>query len=415
MSAGVAGKLHWGTQYNVTLSGEDEESTFNDFIEEWSGTLQASVTQPLLRGAGRTVNKARIWQAENARYQSEEALRLTVMQTMGDVIKAYWDLAGSVENVRVRRKSVDNAERLLEITQKRLDIGTASPLDVVQAQAGVATRQSDLISAQSLVADAGDQLKRLANIQDDGRLSGKLLMPVDRPSPEPVVLDVESSIDLALEHRPEVRNADLAIANAEIGLQEARNGLLPQLDLQGSVSRGGRDHKPREVFYGIRDNNDHTWSVGLTGSLPLRNRSARGNYHVAEIGLDEAALRKEQTIQDLILRVRVAARAVDTNQFLVESNRQTRLVQETNLKAEERRLTLGLTTNFQILQVEEDLTTAEVGELRAMIELEKSLVDLSLSEGVLLDRLGIEFAAPEARRPTNYFRGITPFVNPRGN
>ena len=108
------------------------------------------------------------------------------------------------------------------------------------------------------------------------------------------------------------------------------------------------------------------------------------------------------------LPVRLAARAVDTSQILVESNRQTRALQETNVVAEEKRLRLGVTTSYQVLQIQGDLTAAQTQEVQAQVAYEKALVDLRLAEGAILSALGIEFGAPEPERPVSYVRSVVP-------
>lgn len=413
LSATLSGKLHWGTQYQLSLSLTDEETTFNNFIEEWGGGASLTITQPLLRGFGKKANLARVRQAKNARLQSEETVRLTVMRTIGDVVRSYWDLVGAIQNVRVRRTSVENAERLLDITQRRMDIGTAAPIDVVQAQAGVAVRQSDLISAMAQSDDAGDLLKRLLNLQEDSQLSRDTLVPTDRPNPANIETDFEASVAQAMNNRPEIRTAELNIENADIERKRSRNDMLPQVDVTATYSRGGRGHKIHNVTEGFGDSTDNLVSVGVSGSLPIRNRAARGAYHSAEMSLRESELQYEKTIQDLVLEVSRAFRAVQTNRILVESNRQSRIVQESNLAAEEKRLQLGLTTNFRVLEIEEDLTTAEVQELQAQIALEKAVIDLAVAEGALLDDLGIVFEAPESERTTTYLQSVWPLWNGR--
>jgi len=412
MQSSINGTLPWGLQYSLGLHLNDDENTFNRFIEEWSGGLQLRLTQPLFRGRGKIATLARIREAKNSRIASEATVRLTTMNSLSEVIQAYWDLVGAIENLRVRTKSVDNAERLLDITQKRLKIGTAAPLDVVQSQAGLATRQSDLISARSQVADSADRLKRMLNMQEHGVLSGKPIVPTDRPSPSTKTIDPDESIKDALKFRPEIVSSQISIKNAELERKRAKNDMLPQLDVTTTVSQGGRGHFPSDVFDGIRTAADNSYSVSFTGSLPLRNRAARGAYHTAEINEREAEAQLKKVKQDLVLNVRLAIRSVETSRILVESTHQARLVQETNLSAEEQRLKLGLTTNYQVLQIEEDLTNAEVQEVQAQISLEKALVQLELAQGTLLKDLGIKFEPPAPQKPVGYIQSVLPWQIP---
>jgi len=412
----LGGKLRWGTLYEVAFNLDKTESTYNQFIEEWNGGLTLTLSQPLLRGRGSKVNLARIRMARNARKASDLQLLLSVMTTVSEVVKGYWDLVGAIEGVTVREESLANAERLLDVSQKRLDIGTAAAIEVLQAKAGVATRQSDLIAARSTVADAQDRLKQLLNLRDDGVFSSKLIMPTDRPSVGELDIEalgavedeLQESIGIALQSRPEILMAQVEIETGKIERSRAANDLLPTFDITGTLYQGGRDHYLSGVFDGVRERSDDTYSYGFQGSIPIGNRAARGQFERAKLSLRQSAQRLEKAKQEVMLSVRLATRALKTSHILVESNRQARRLQETNVAAEEKRLHLGVSTSYRVLQVQEDLTLAQTQEVTSRIAYEKALVDLRLSEGTLLDALGIEFLPPETDPPVTFFRSIYP-------
>ena len=412
----VRGKLRWGTLYDATLGVDKEETTFNSYIEEWNTGLTLTLTQPLLRGRGKAVNVARIRLAKNARLMTDLQLKLVAMNTAAEAVKAYWDLVGAIEAVRVREESLANAERLLEISQKRLEIGTGAALEVLQAKAGMATRQGDLLSARSRVADAEDVLKRLLNIRDAEMFSSKKVVPIDRPKvTEFTVEDLQSmeqeldeSIELALQHRPEIQSGELEIANAEIDRKRAANDMLPDVQLTGTLYQGARDHYVSRAFTGLRERTDNAYTVGLQASVPIGNRAARGAFQRARLTQRQAEKKFEKTKQELMLKTRLAMRATRTSQILVESNRQARTLQEANVAAEEQRLRLGVSTSFRVLQVQEDLTLAQTQEVQTRIGYEKALVELRLAEGTLLGGLGVEFESPEPERPVTYLRSIHP-------
>ncbi len=416
-NATLAGKLHLGTQYALSWNMEKSESTFSNFIEEHSGTLSLQLTQPILRGFGTKYNKVRISIANNTRIASEAQLRLTVLNTVADVIKAYWDLVGAMENLKVRAESLDNAERLLKVNEKRREIGTAADIEVLQAKAGVATRQSEFISARQNITDASNFLKNLLNLRDGDLFSKALVVPIDRPNPrDPDEFDpnayenrVMASIDEALENRPEVLIRQIEIDNAALEAYRTKKEMLPQLDLIYNYTSGGRDHKLRETLDGIYERQDYAYTYGIQGSIPLFNRAARGAHNRARLTQRQAELSLEQARQQLMLSVHLAASKVASNAILVQSNKQATRLQIANVAAEEKRLQLGVTTSWQVLQIQQDLTAAQVQELISNIEYEKALVELQLAEGTLLDTLNIELEVPEAdEKPVGYLESLRP-------
>lgn len=416
VDSAVVGKLHLGTQYSVGLTSSKEETTYGNYIEEFGGQMMLSLSQPLLRGFGTKVNTVRIRMAKNARQLSEAQLRVTVMNTISEVIKSYWDLVGAVENVKVREEALANAERLLQISETRRKIGTAADIEVLQAKAGVATRQSELIAARSQVASASDLLKQILNMRDGTVFSKALVVPTDRPSsdesngfdPANLMPDVDAGVERALKNRPELEIADLQIENANLDEMRTRNEMLPQFDLTAGYGQGGRDHYLSHMLYGIRDKQEEYYTYGFKATVPIGNRAGRGAYQRAKLTTKEMEEQRKKAEQSVMMGVHLAARNVATNRVLVESNRQARRLQEANVVAEEKRLRLGVTTSWQVLQVQGDLTAAQTLELQAQTACEKAMVDLRLAEGTILDDFGIQFEAPGAEKPVSYIKSMVP-------
>ncbi len=404
----LQGRLPWGTGYNITLDLTDEETTFTQFIEEWSGGLTFSLSQPLLRGRGAAYNRTRIRVAEKAREIAESQLRATVMDSIARTINAYWDLVGAIRQVEARKAALANAERLLDISQKRLEIGSAAEIEVVQAKAGVATRQSDLIAARAQVETASDVLKNLIGIIDEEPLRQMRIVPTTAPDVRDLEINQVEAVALALRNRPEIESAQLQIESARLEERRAAGDLLPQFDVQGSATFGGRGHKPSDVFEGIEDSQDEAYTIGFQAAVPLGNRTARGQHLRTRLSVRQSQQRLEQARQSLILRVQQALTQVQTSRVLVESTKQTEALQQINLEAEERRLQLGVTTSFRVLEVEEDLTLARTQYIQALVDYEQAVVDLLLAEGVLLEEYGIEFEPPEAEEPVSYLRSLWP-------
>lgn len=416
-NATLLGKLHLGTQYSVSWDMEKSESTFSQFVEEFNGRLTMQLTQPILRGYGAKYNKVRIDIARNSKVATEAQLRLTVLTTISDVIKAYWDLVGAMENLKVRSEALNNAERLLKVNETRREIGTAADIEVLQSKAGVATRQSEYISARQNISDASNRLKNLLNLRDGDRFSKALIIPIDRPNPrDPEEFEaaayeerVVKSMDEALAKRPEITIRQMEIDNAALEEYRTKKEMLPQLDLIYQYTTGGRDHKLGDTLSGIAERQDYAYSYGVQASIPIFNRAARGSYQRARLERRQAEMTLEQARQQLMLNVNLAASRVASNAILVQSNQQATRLQIANVAAEEKRLQLGVTTSWQVLQIQQDLTTAQVQELISNIEYEKSLVELQLAEGTILDNLGIEVKNPEVDdAPVTYIDSVRP-------
>ena len=412
----VVGRIGYGTEYSFNFDANKEATTFGNFIDEYDSSIGFTLTQPLLRGFGKKFNMVRIRTAEKTRDISEAQLRLTVLSTVSEVIKAYWDLVGAIETLRVREESLANAERLYDINVTRRDIGTAADIEVLQAKAGVAARQGDVVTARTRMSDAEDFLKQILDLKEDGIFSNARILPLDRPNlsdtylidPNNFEASLQASIARSLRNRPEMLIASLDIEMATLEVFRARREMLPQFDITASYSQAGRDRSRSTTIEKMLEADDNVYSYGFIASVPIGNRAARGAHERAQIQRRQSELRERQTEQQMTMNVRMAARNVLANKVLVESNERARQLQEANVLAEERRLRLGTTTSYQVLQVMEDLTLAQTQEVQAQIAFENSLVDLQLSEGTLLQNLGIEFENLAEIERTGYFTSITP-------
>lgn len=415
-TSSLGGKLKLGTQYALTFNTEWQATTFSNLKGEYGGQVLFTLTQPLLKGFGIKVNTAKIKMAEKAEKLAYAQLKMTVMNTVAEVVKAYWDLVGAIENVKVREEALANAERLLEISEKRREIGTAADIEVLQAKAGVATRQSELVAARAQMESACDVLKNLLLIRDGDLFSKVLIIPTDRPRTfddekfdvEKLGPDVDKCVQTAVKNRPEIEMAKLQIETADLQLLQTRNEILPQLDLIGAYGQGGRDPELSKMFYGIRDDQETYYSYGIKATIPLGNRAGRGAYHRAKLTKREMEERLKKVEQAVMMSVHLAVRNVETNRVLVESNKQARKLQEANVVAEEKRLKLGVSTSWRVLQVQTDYTMAKTMELQARIAYEKALIDLYLAQGTLLENLGIDVSLPQVEAMPTFTQSINP-------
>ena len=414
LNSAIAGKLQTGTQYGIIFAMNKEENTFGGFIEEFNTNLTLQLTQPLLRGMGRKYNTFRIQTARNMRESNEWQLRLQVMTTIAQVVKSYWDVVGAVEAVKVAESALDNARRLLNINEVRREIGTAADLEVVQSKAGASSRQSELVQATARAVDAGDLLKQMLNIRDGDRLSKLRIVPLDRPAKGELELStpagydaiIDDSVTVAIDKRPEIKIAALTISSAELDAERSRKDLRPQLDLTGSYTQGGVDHHLSESLYGIRNGNDKAFTYGIQAAVPLGNRTARGTYQRAELRAKQAEQQLEKARTAVMTNVHLAVRNVETSRILVKNSNQAVVLQEANVMAEEERLRLGVTTSWQVLQIQEALTASQTQELQARVAYEKALVDLQLAKGTLLEDLGVEYLPPDAEKPVGFFEAF---------
>ncbi|MBI2150225.1 MAG: TolC family protein [Acidobacteria bacterium] len=200
-----------------------------------------SFNQHLLRDFGRTNNTRQIRIAQNNVKISETQFERQLIDLVAQAQRIYWDLVFSAEDIKVKQRSMDLAQKTLSDNQIQVQIGTLAPIDVVQAESEVANRRVQLVTTTFTEAQTQDQVKKLISSQGDPGLVLARLAPIEgvrKPSPTDV-LPVEEAIKVALENRPEMRQLQLDVENKNIDLAYTKNQLLPIIDAFGSYTQNG--------------------------------------------------------------------------------------------------------------------------------------------------------------------------------
>jgi outer membrane protein TolC len=131
------------------------------------------------------------------------------------------------------------------------------------------------------------------------------------------------------------------------------------------------------------------WSLSLSLSIPVNYYLNRGHFTQIQISRDQALLRLQNLEQQVYLEIRNAVRDVETNFKRVQAYRLARELAERRLQGEEKKLKVGLTTNYLVLLNQRDLATAKTNELKALIDYNLSLSSLERSLGTSLRTKGI--------------------------
>lgn len=386
----------------------------------YSSNLGFNLNQPLLRDFGVDVNRRFINIARNNLGMSEESFRNTLLIGVLAAEQAYYDLIFQRQNYDVRNLSLTLARDQERITRIRIDVGASAPLDILEPRVAIATREEEAIVAEARIRDAEDRLRRLMNLPASEW--DRPIIPTDSIEFEPVEVDVEASVARAFELRPEIRQAGLGIENREIEYLYARNQVLPELDFNlnyGVAGLGGtqiiRDpvtNEPIGIVGGaFSDAIDQvfgftypTWTTSFTVGVPIRNISARAERRRAELGLERAVLDRNDIEQEIAIQVRQAVRDIRTSARQITASQAARDAAEQNLEAERRRFENGMSTNFDVLRVQQALADSQSREIAAVVGYNQALAAYHRAVGDLLPQRGIvvesrteEFNLPRSR------------------
>jgi len=140
-----------------------------------------------------------------------------------------------------------------------------------------------------------------------------------------------------------------------------------------------------------------SWTLGLRFSVPLGNRQSEASYREAIVAVRTAELELQDARQAVQADVRSALRRVETSRQQIAAAEETKRLRESTLENEQERLRLGLSTNYEVLQVERDVADARRAYVEARVEHEKALLALDVATGLLLRKrnIGVEMDGSE--------------------
>jgi len=361
----------------------------------YTAAVRLGLTQPLLRGFGEPVNTATIRLAGNAESRAVAQLRSDLLNLVEQVEVAYWNLVFAWHNLEIRQWLVNVGVEVRDVLDRRREFDTKLA-QYTDAVATVEQRKANVIRARRRILAASDALKALINDPELTVGSEALLHPVDSFVASPVSYNLRQTIVTALDQRPEIEQASLAIDDASIAQTVADNARLPLLDLSAQIAYFGMDEDSSDSYGNLFDAEFIDYILGLRFEYPLGNRAAEAGYRQARLQRSQALLGYRQAVQDVVLDVKSALRDVVTNFELIEATRSNRIAQAENLRAllvEEETLA-GLTPEFLNLkfQRQERLAFARQEELLALANFDQSVALLyrAMGTGLTMRDIDIE-------------------------
>ncbi len=362
------------------------------FNPSWTGGLAFTFTQPLLRNAGVAINKTFIKVAQNNAEVEQHVFRDRVMTVVSTVEQTYWELVFANENLKVAQAALKAAEELLATNRAKAKAGVMSIVDVLQAEAAMASRVEQVLVAEKAIHDQEDQLRRLLNPGEEELRQDVRLIPADSPMTLLEPISLQEAIDTAIEQRPEITQAKKNIESGELNKQFARNQLLPTLSFQGTMGLAGLGGDYSESLTRNFSGDFYNYGAGLVLSYPLGNRAAVSTYSKRQLEAKNAEITLANVRQQIIVGIREAVRRVQTDFKRIETTRSARIMAEKQLQAEQERLKVGLSTTRFVLDFQRDLATAQGNELRAIVDYNKSLSNLARHKATTLDRYQLELS-----------------------
>lgn len=404
-NGGLQQAIRWtGGSLNVSFNNSRGDTNSNNTLlnPSYSSSLQMSYSQPLLRNRAIDSSRQSLMTSEISRRLADVTLRTVTTNTVANMRNAYWDLVYALQALDATRASLALAEKLVEDNQVRVEVGTMAPIDVLQAQAEVASRRQSLVAAENTRRTTELTLKRYLVSSTQDPLWNAAINPVDRPAavtPQPI--DLAAMIRTAIENRTDIITARENLKSSELNLRYLRNQTLPGADLSASYTTqgSGGTQLTRSAALGgqvistipggyidaltiLRKVKIPSWNISVNFSYPLGQSSQEAGYARARIQLQQS--QAQLRALELTVATDLTNAVIQVQNYLeqVQAATVSRELSQKKLEAEQSKFEVGMSTNYTVVQYQRDLRDSMNSELRAILNYRKALVSLEALQTV---------------------------------
>jgi outer membrane protein len=373
LKLGNSSELTYGAQLSVNwLSplGTRLSTTVSPFFK----SMDLTITQPLLRGAGRRINTASVKNARLNERKNILNLQQTQIDKLTDTVIAYRNLIKNQEAVRIQELALESKRRQLEGTKTLVNAGRKPQSELIQTEKSIADTERSLVLAKNTHAQANSDLLKL--IESDQAFMIKIpdtdvdiirrsnLPQVNQPSQE--------LLAMAYKNRTDYRQSRFDIETEKSNLLIAKDNQRWNLDLQGS---SGISESP-------------SLSAGLVLSHTFGDSSTKTERIRREIGVKKIENKRSQLTNIIRQEVNDRLRDISSSLLQVTASQRAREFAQQQLDVAQTifRRRGGQVTLFEIIQKQDDLVTAQNEELQAKIEYLNAVTNLEKTVGLTLEK-----------------------------
>ena len=405
--------LPTGLNYQVGFFGQklSTNSGYYYYNPTLTSSLQLNISQPLIKNRGAYINRVPIMVASSRLRKTEYDLKTSLLQLVSAAENAYWDAVLARENLRVAESARDLADQALKRAQRELELGALSPLDIYNPEQQYATSQIGVSQAQYLLKQTEDALRRQIAADLDPKIRTLPIVLTETVGPEVYAppIDAEKEVQKAIATRPDLKSAMQDLDIDDLGIRQAKNGLLPDLELTGSYSTQGLGGifyppsgnpgvlpAPSPVPGGLGDALSQMfgfgypmYSFGLTLRLPIKSHQASADMADSLVAKKRDTLNVRTVRQQVRLDVLTAVSQVESSKDAMKLAVVAQDFSRKYMEAEQKKYELGNSTIFFVLQAQGALVTAESSVVQNSVGYRRNLMNLLLRTGDLLEARGI--------------------------
>jgi len=342
----------------------DFEPWYRERETDDGGEFHAGIRVPLLRDRDIDARRAALWRATYDQQRAEPEIRLQLILFVRDGSVAFWSWIAAGQQYRVGQRALQLARQRNDQLKRQVELGDIDPPVLQDNLQAIAQREARLIDLHRKVQQAAIRLSLFYRSPD-----GVPIIPMDVQStgfPKPSELrsdQLNVDIATALGARPEIAALDLHARRIEVFLSEARNDMLPAVDVQLAGSQDvGPPASPR------RDKSQLEVEASVFVDVPLQRRAAQGKMQAARSQLVQLAANRQFTENTIVVEIQSAFAALEAAFYRLERARESVRLAEYMAGVERRKLDLGESNLLTLVLREQIAIEAAESEIDALLE-----------------------------------------------
>lgn len=380
-NAAINQPLNWhgaaaGLSFNNNRNASNSTQTVLN--PSYGSNLAATFSLPLLAGFKIDATRNTLKTTAIQRQIADVQLLTTIENTKASVRTAYWNLRQAIEQIEIQQRALDLGNRLFQDNKIKVEIGTLAPIDTVQSEAQVATAEQQLLNAEISWRTAELALKRLLVSGPEDALYQSTINPTQQAVVVPQSVNIPGAVQAAIAERTDLVQARKNIEISQLGLELSKNQTKPNLAFNSSYTLAGQGgqrllngvRQPGgyvDALGQIRGVDNPTWNMNFAFTMPIGMQAAKANYARALIQFDQSQATLKAQELTVSSDVTNAGLAVENTYKQYIAAQKAREASDRNAEAEQTRFDVGMSTNYNVVQAQNNLTTARLSELQAVI------------------------------------------------
>jgi len=429
LSTGVATPSGGNASLTWSNSRTESNSSFMTLNPSYGSDLNLNFSQPLLKN-GMNWRTDELKKKNNDYQRAEINLKSKAMEIASRVEDAYWSLVKARLSHEISKRSMERAQAQYDMTKSQVRAGIAAEVTLLQSQANLESSRVEVIRSGGELSRAENNLKQLLYFESEEELVQTRIIPSDQPQVKEQKLDTKDFIDKALTTNYVLEGLHLNLENMKIDTRQQKRQTLPQFDFSAGASLSGlagrSDQSPQiiptgfvvpnplpgpepymlefttyvspksaqegnywDALHSLTEGNNFSWNAGLNFRVPLGNRQALNSYRISQYNFEKAELEISRQRRSIRFNLESLLTDLDTAFKSLQTARTARDLAEKSYEIEKKKYKLGMSTQYELLNQEQQVRDAERSLAGTVIDYNKALGRVKRAEQGYLESGGI--------------------------